>query len=76
MRIRVCRWGNSLAIRIPRNLAARAGLVEGSALDLVEKRGALVLKKPCYLLDELLAGMTDGNRHDEADWGSPVGREA
>jgi antitoxin MazE len=32
-------------------------------------------KKPVYSLNELLAGMTPENRHDEVDFGAPVGRE-
>jgi hypothetical protein len=27
-------------------------------------------------LDQLVARITDENRHDETDWGPPVGREA
>ncbi len=32
-------------------------------------------EKPVYSLNELLAGMTPENRHDEVDFGAPVGRE-
>jgi hypothetical protein len=28
-----------------------------------------------YTLDELLAQITEENRHEEVDWGPPVGRE-
>lgn len=31
---------------------------------------------PSHRLDELLAGVTDDNLHDETDWGEPEGREA
>jgi antitoxin MazE len=27
-------------------------------------------------LDELVAGITEENKHDESDWGEPVGNEA
>ena len=75
MRTRVAKWGNSLAVRIPRAFVARAGLNEGSAIEIAEKDGALVLRKPRYRLDDLLAGVTDSNRHGESDWGEPRGDE-
>jgi antitoxin MazE len=72
------RWGNSLGVRIPKALAERAGLQEGDRVSLdVANDGALVIRAatPRYSLDELVAGITPRNRHDETDWGAPVGKE-
>jgi len=72
------RWGNSLGVRIPKALAERAGLQEGDRVSLdVANDGALVIRRatPRYSLDELVAGITPRNRHDETDWGAPVGKE-
>lgn len=78
MSTQLAKWGNSLAVRIPAGLAERARLEEGDRVELsVAEDGALVIRavsRP-YDLDELVAGITPENRHDETDWGEPVGKE-
>jgi antitoxin MazE len=78
-RAQMVRWGNSLAVRIPKNLAEEAALREGDNLVLeVESRGAVALKaveRP-KTLDELIAAITPENLHKEEDWGDRVGLEA
>jgi antitoxin MazE len=77
MRSRVSRWGNSLAIRIPASFSREARINEGDAIELQVEDGHLVITpiRKTYTLDELLAGVTDENRHDETEWGPAVGRE-
>jgi antitoxin MazE len=73
------KWGNSLAVRIPRPLADEVGLVEDSAVDLLLEEGKLVIvpaMAPRYALERLLADVTVGNLHDEVDTGVAVGGEA
>jgi len=41
MQVRVARWGNSLGLRIPKDIALRAGLREGTRVD-VEAEGGPV----------------------------------
>lgn len=79
METQVAKWGHSLAVRIPKALAAQAHLQEGERLEMsVSEDGALVLRpaRPRYSLDELLAGVTPENRHAETAWGGPQGNEA
>ena len=77
MRARIQRWGNSLAVRIPKPFAAEAGLEQQSEVDVAVVDGALVITpSSAPALDELLAQVTDENLHGEIDFGSPVGREA
>jgi antitoxin MazE len=57
MRASLARWGNSLAVRVPKEVAASVGLREGAALDLTVEDGALVLRRRRYDLDELVAAM-------------------
>jgi len=57
MRASLARWGNSLAVRVPREIAASIGLREGAALDMSVEDGALVLRRRRYDLDELVAAM-------------------
>lgn len=79
MRSRVQRWGNSLAIRIPKAFAAQAGVQDGTTVELTVVDGALLLTashEAIPTLDELLAGVTDENIHSEISTGSSVGVEA
>lgn len=79
MRAQVQKWGNSLALRIPKSFAAETGLAMSSDVDLTIEDGRLVvtpLSKPRYTLDDLLARVTPENRHDEVDTGPSVGAEA
>jgi antitoxin MazE len=77
MDVRLARWGNSLAVRVPRSLAAELGLVAGSPLAVSLQQGALVFRPsdPAGELERLAAGITSQNRHDEADWGDSWGLE-
>jgi antitoxin MazE len=78
MKARVQRWGNSLALRIPKAFASELGLDSGSEVEIALGDGALsVTPTPqLYRLDELLAGVTAANRHGEEDFGPPAGGEA
>lgn len=79
MRVRVQKWGNSLALRIPRSFAAETALDPGSEVDLTLEQGRLVvtpLPEPAYRLDDLLARVTPANLHAELDPGPSVGDEA
>jgi antitoxin MazE len=78
MRVRVQRWGNSLAVRIPRPYAADAGLQEGSTAELRVEDGRIVLEPvriPKYRLEDLLEGVSEDNLHPEVGAEGPVGRE-
>jgi antitoxin MazE len=74
----VAKWGNSLAIRIPQNLAKEIHLAEGSEIDLGIVDGSLVVKpriRKRYSLDELVNAITPENLHSEIDSGAAVGNE-
>lgn len=78
MNVRLAKWGNSLAIRLPKPAADAAGIGEGDTLEIViPSKGRVELsrnrRKPT--LKELVSKITPENRHDETDWGSRVGRE-
>ncbi len=50
----------------------------GSTVDIAIKGDGFVIRpvrRPRYLLDDLLGQVTAGNRHDEVSTGDPVGRE-
>jgi antitoxin MazE len=78
MRTRVQKWGNSLAVRIPKVLAREAALEQDAEVELRVESGRLVLIRvttPDFSLDELLARVTPENIHGQTDTGSSTGRE-
>jgi antitoxin MazE len=79
MKTRVQKWGNSLALRIPKTFAAEAGLRANDAVELSVVDGALVIKAvkpPAPTLGELLRGITDDNLPGEWNTGPATGKEA
>lgn len=78
MRVAVRKWGNSLALRIPKSLAEDSRIASGSEVELTLEDGRLVVTTvlPTVTLDALLAAVTDENRHGEVPTGQPLGHEA
>lgn len=77
MLARIQKWGNSLALRVPKALAKEAGLEEDSPVE-IKLVGETLVVTPLrseWTLEDLLAGVTDENIHDEVDWGTPEGAE-
>ena len=78
MKTRVQKWGNSLALRIPKSFAVEAKLADKSAVELSIVNGALVIQPLIPdnpTLAELLRRVTDENLHGEWDTGPAVGKE-
>lgn len=78
MKTYVRKWGNSLALRIPKSLAAEAQLVENVSVELSFTNGHLIIQRaasPQPTLAELLREVTDENIHGEWDTGPAVGKE-
>jgi antitoxin MazE len=78
MQVRVQKWGNSLAVRIPKPLAEDAEVREGTVLNLAVSEGKVIatpVSKKKMSLKQLLAKVNKKTLHDEIDFGSPVGRE-
>ena len=75
MRVEVCKWGNSAAVRIPAPALKDAGLQVGQSLELRVEGGRLVLEPAAESLDALLAKVTPENRHGLGLEGQSVGAE-
>ena len=78
MKVQIQKWGNSLALRIPKAFAVESNVTGGSTVEVSMENGNIVvkpIKEPRYTLEELVEGITDENRHGEVDWGRPVGNE-
>jgi antitoxin MazE len=57
MRTSIAKWGNSLAVRVPREAAAAAGLREGAILDLTLEGDAIVLRRRTVDIRDLVAAI-------------------
>ena len=85
MRGQVSRWGNSLGVRIPSDVAKKVGLSDGTKVEIEAQNGEVVIKlaEPAnpYTLSGLLAGFTPQLREelrtlsDGGDFGADVDRE-
>ena len=78
MQARVQKWGNSLAIRIPKPFALQIGLERDSMVEVFIRDGKLMLEpvvKPKFTLEQLLAQVTKDNLHGEVDTGIATGEE-
>ena len=81
MKTEFLKWGNSLALRVPKPFADEIGASAGKQAEMTTEDGALVIKvsqrkkRRRYNLRELINGITEQNRHPEIDWAPPVGNE-
>jgi antitoxin MazE len=74
---KVQKWGNSLALRIPKSFAEEARVKYGSEVDLQVKDGTLVISpiKEIPSLKSLLNQVTTENIHHETETGTKQGEE-
>ena len=78
MQTKIQKWGNSLALRIPKPFALEIGLDQNSVVEVSISEGKLLLEPiivPEYSLEQLLEQVTDTNLHSEVETGSAVGNE-
>ncbi|BBU60241.1 antitoxin MazE [Methylosinus sp. C49] len=78
MRAIVKKWGNSAAVRIPSAVMEQARLEIDQAVEVRVEGGSVVIEPlaaPEFSLEDLLAGVTSENLHEEESFGPPVGRE-
>jgi antitoxin MazE len=78
MHAKVQKWGNSLALRIPKAFAVDAQLENNSLVEISVVEGQIIIKpvvKPVWTLEELLAGISKENIHNEVDTGLATGNE-
>lgn len=74
----VKKWGNSLAVRLPKSIAEDLKLADSSQL-IITSNGKSATIAPItsakVSLDQLVSGITPENQHQPEDWGKPVGKE-
>lgn len=58
MQVQLTKWGNSLGLRVPKDIAERLRLTEGARVELETDEAGRIIMTPArrrYTLDELLA---------------------
>ena len=78
MQTKIQKWGNSLAVRIPKAFVEEAHVAHGTRVDLSVNDGKIVIEphgEPEARLEDLLKGVTGRNVHAEVETGEAVGRE-
>lgn len=78
MRIKIQKWGNSLALRIPKAFAFQSKIREDEYVNLTLEENKIVIEpveEKSYTLKELISGINKSNIHSEVDFGKKVGKE-
>lgn len=78
MQTKIQKWGNSLALRIPKTFATEAKLVNNSLVNISLTEGQIVIEpieKSEWTLEEILSGINENNLHSEIDTGEVKGNE-
>jgi antitoxin MazE len=78
MKAQMVKWGNSLAVRIPKPVAEKAKLKEGDALEIQAAEGCVELRRATRTptLAQLVSRITPENRYPEVSTGAEVGKES
>ncbi|MCH7827393.1 MAG: AbrB/MazE/SpoVT family DNA-binding domain-containing protein [Bacteroidetes bacterium] len=78
MCIKIQKWGNSLALRIPKAFAFQSKIREDEYVNLILDKNKIIIepiKEEKYSLKELVSGINKSNLHREIDFGEQVGNE-
>lgn len=75
MQTHIQKWGNSLGLRIPMQVAKQLKLHQGSPVIIEIEKGKIVIQSPKYSLDMMLKEITPKNRHHQILEDEPQGNE-
>ena len=78
METTIRKWGNCLAVRLLAAVLRETAFGIDQRVTISASPGRIVIEQSdrvTYELDALVDGITAGNRHKEADFGAPVGKE-
>ncbi|MBQ8090575.1 MAG: AbrB/MazE/SpoVT family DNA-binding domain-containing protein [Pyramidobacter sp.] len=73
----LCAWGNSRAVRIPKNVLDSLEWKGDEEVEITAEGEMIVIRKakPRETLAGLFEGYAGGYKPEEIDWGKPEGRE-
>lgn len=78
METTIRKWGNSPAVRLPTAILREAEFGVEQRVNISVSQGRIVIEpsgRVSYDLDAMVDGIKASNRHEEADFGAPVGKE-
>jgi antitoxin MazE len=78
MRIKIQKWGNSLALRIPKAFAFQSRIRQDEYVNLTLDNDKIIVEpveEKKYSLKKLVSGINKSNLHSEIDFGKKVGAE-
>lgn len=78
MQTRIQKWGNSLALRIPKAFAKESKINENELVDISLKENKIIIKpvkEKKYSLNKLVSQINESNLHKEIDFGKKSGNE-
>ena len=77
MTTKLQKWGNSLGVRLPKEIIKKVGFRDGKSVSIKTIGKSIVITsfKKEETLDDLVSKITPENRYDELYWGPPVGNE-
>ena len=78
METTIKKWGNSLAVRLPKHVVEKLKLHEGTRVEVREQKKEVIISptpKARLTLKERIKLITPENSHQEIDWGPPRGKE-
>ncbi|KKP56534.1 MAG: Transcriptional regulator/antitoxin, MazE [Parcubacteria group bacterium GW2011_GWB1_35_5] len=77
MTTKLQKWGNSLGIRLPKEILKKAKLKDGRTVSIKNVGDSIVITASSKeeTLESLSSKITPENRYDELYWGPPVGNE-
>lgn len=75
MNTNVTKWGNSLAVRLPKSFTEQIGITQDSKVELEVKNKTIIIKKMNYDLKDLLTRVESENIHMETSTGDVTGKE-
>ena len=75
MKLKAERRSEELVAVIPEDVAKVARIDDQTDIDVSSRDGKVVISRHRLTIEELVEGITEENRHEETDWGPPVGNE-
>ena len=77
MKTQMVKWGNSLAVRIPKPILEQARLKEGDFLEIEAGEGQIELRRATKIptLTQLVSQISPDTRYPEISTGPEVGKE-
>lgn len=77
MQLAIKKWGNSVGVRIPASILTALQLQADNLVNMRAENGKIIIEpiRQEYSLEQLLAGITAGNMHQEIETGEPIGKE-